>query len=50
MDFHIRTAKNTLLVVIDEPSVVNDVDKQVEILPNLVNHILAGENHIMIRY
>jgi hypothetical protein len=35
--------KNTFLVVIDEPSVVNDLDKLVEILPNLVNHILAGQ-------
>jgi hypothetical protein len=36
---------NDFQIVIDDSSVVRDVDTLIEILPNLVNHILTGQSN-----
>jgi hypothetical protein len=37
--------RNDFQIVIDDSSVVRDVDMLIEILPNLVNHILTGQSN-----
>ena len=41
--------KNSLLIKIDDPADVNNVERLVEILPNLVNHILSGNSKMLLK-
>jgi hypothetical protein len=42
--------RGSFLIVIDEPTVVNDVDVLTEILPDIVNYILIGDTNAAMKH